>query len=194
MRNCSERRAEILVNHKEQTEIVVCARDVDGASIKRTGENIIVRIVSADRRANRTEVARFDADRSVYFVTVTIAQPGEHTVLIETEDGRSAAKARIRVACAKGYGQDAGACTEEASKTQMILGGTIGGVFVVVGASGGWLLYKNRAHALRFLVSFFKGEFMLVFKTMVESSGISQAIVCPESPPAERAPAALLPA
>ena len=38
----------------------------------------------------------------------------------------------------------------------------------MVGASGGWLLYKNRAHALRFLVSFFKGEFMLVLKTMVE--------------------------
>jgi hypothetical protein len=187
----SERRAEVLVNHKEQTEIVVCARDVDGASINRTGENIIVRIVSADRRANRTEVAQFDAARSVYFVTVTIAQPGEHAVLIETdaEDGRSAAKARIRVACAKGYGQDAGACTEEASKTQMILGGTIGGVFVVVGASGGWLLYKNRAQALRFLVSFFKGEFMLVFKTMTELWDITTDCIVPN----RRMPSALLP-
>ncbi len=162
--------ADILVNHLEKTEIVVLARDVDGASINRTGERIIVRIVSADRTANQTEVAQFDATRTVYFVTVTIAQPGEHAVLIETdaEDGRSAAKARIRVVCAKGYGQGAGACTQDTSMAQTIVGGTIGGVFVAVGASGGWLLYKNRAHAVRFLVSFFKREFLLVVKTMAE--------------------------
>jgi hypothetical protein len=52
--------------------------------------------------------------------------------------------------------------------TQTIVGGTIGGVFVAVGVSGGWLLYKNRAHAVRFLVSFFKREFLLVVKTMAE--------------------------
>jgi hypothetical protein len=51
---------------------------------------------------------------------------------------------------------------------QTIVGGTIGGVFVSVGGSGGWLLYKNRAHAVRFLVSFFKREFLLVVKTMAE--------------------------
>jgi hypothetical protein len=70
------RSADILVNHLEKTEIVVLARDVDGASINRTGERIVVRVVSADRTANQTEVAQFDATRTVYFVTVTIAQYG----------------------------------------------------------------------------------------------------------------------
>jgi hypothetical protein len=90
-------------------------------------------------------------------------------VLLETDAHTAAAsKASVRVICAKGFRQDGSACTEETSETQMIVGGTIGGVFVLVGASGGWLLYKNRAHALRFLVSFFKSEFLLVFKTMNE--------------------------
>ncbi len=162
--------ADILVNHLEKTEIVVVARDVDGASINRTGERIVVRIVSADRTTNQTAVAQFDATRAVYFVRVTIAQPGEHAVFIDTdaEDGRSAAKARIRVVCAKGYGQGGGVCTQDTSMAQTIVGGTIGGVFVAVGGSGGWLLYENRAHAVRFLVSFFKRGFLLVVKTMAE--------------------------
>jgi hypothetical protein len=187
--------ADILVNHQEKMEIVILARDVDGAPINRTGERIDVRIVSADRTASQTEVAQFDATRAMYFVIVTIAKPGEHAVLIETdaEDSRSAAKARIRVVCAKGYWQGAGACTDETSMTQMILGGTIGGVFVVVGASGGWLLHKNRAHALRFLVSFYKREFSLVFKTMAELWDIASDGTVVDAPN-HRMPSVLVPA
>ena len=161
--------AAVVVNHLEKVAVEIVAHDVDGALINRTGETITVRMVRSDRTANVTELAQFDAARGVYFVSAAISTPGEYLVLLDTDAQTPAAsKATVRVVCAKGYRQDGGTCTEETSETQMIVGGTIGGVFVLVGASGGWLLYKNRAHALRFLVSFFKSEFLLVFKTMNE--------------------------
>ena len=70
--------------------------------------------------------------------------------------------------CAKGFVRVDNECAQEASQTQLIVGGTIGAVLVATGAAGLYLLYKNRTRARRFLLSFFKGELLLVFKTMME--------------------------
>jgi hypothetical protein len=59
-------------------------------------------------------------------------------------------------------------CVEAATDVERIVVGTIGVVFLVVLVLALGLLYKNRAHALRFALSFFQREFLLVFKTMAE--------------------------
>jgi hypothetical protein len=161
--------AETWANHLEAVEIAVVARDVDGAPIHRTGERIVVRIVSTDRMVNQTEIAQFDATRAVYFVEVTIGQPGEHAVFIETEAGEPVRKARIWVACVNGYAEVRGECVEvETGEVQAVVGGTIGAVFLIVVVLGLGLLHKNRAHALRFALLFFKREFLLVYKMMTQ--------------------------
>jgi hypothetical protein len=163
--------ANILVNHLEQTEIVVVARDVDGASINRTGERIIVRIVSADRTTTDvTEVAQFDATRAVYFVTVTIAQPGEHAVFIDTdaEDGRSAVKARIRVACVYGYTEDRGKCVQTDTTKNIALGSVFGTLLL---GFLGLLVHLIRAHRDRwraFLISFLQHEGVIALEVLGE--------------------------
>ena len=57
---------------------------------------------------------------------------------------------------------------EAANDVEKIVGGTIGAVLLVVLVLALGLLYKNRTHALRFALSFFQREFLLVVKTMAE--------------------------
>jgi hypothetical protein len=156
------------VNHLERLRIDILARDVEGALINRTGERMSVRLVSSDRTADRTELAQFDAARAMYFAAVTISKPGGYSVDIETETGGPARKAHVDVECAQGYVQNGAECSAEAGKMQAVVGGTIGAVFLVVVVLGLGLLYKNRAHALRFALSFFKREFLLVYKMTTE--------------------------
>ncbi len=76
--------------------------------------------------------------------------------------------------CAYGYAEADGVCAPlEASQTQFIVGSIVGAVLVATGAAGLYFLYKNRTRARYFLLSFCKGELLLVFKTMIELSDIT---------------------
>ena len=160
--------AETRVNHLEALEIVVMARDVDGAPINRTGERIVVIIVSSDRTANQTEIAQFDTTRTVYFVEVTIGQPGEHAVFIETEAGVPVRKARIRVVCVYGYAEVRGECVETNATRDIALGSVVGTLLL---GFLGLLVYLIRAHRDRwkaFLISFLKHEGVIALKVLWE--------------------------
>jgi hypothetical protein len=156
-------------------EIAVVARDVDGAPIHRTGERIVVRIVSTDRTANQTEIAQFDATRAVYFVNVTIGQPGEHTVFIVAEAGVPVRKAHIWVACVYGYAEVRGECVKTDATRNIALGSVFGTLFL---GFLGLLVYLIRAHRDRwkaFLISFLKHEGVIALKVFSELWDISGA-------------------
>ena len=165
--------AETWVNHLEALEIVVVARDVDGARINRTRELIVVRIASTDRTANQTEIAQFNAIRAVYFVEVTIGQPGEHTVYIVTEAGVPVRKARIWVACVYGYAEVRGECVQTDATRNIALGSVFGTLLL---GFLGLLVYMIRAHRDRwkaFLISFLKHEGVIALKVLWEVWDIS---------------------
>jgi hypothetical protein len=164
------------ISHLDSLHIEICARDVDGHVINRTGEQLLVIVmpVGANGVSNTTQAARYDATTWWYLVLVSITTPGEHEVLLEeVQTGKSARKATLTVVCAAGFVETGQQCLEEASKVQKIVGGTIGAVFLLVGVLGVGLLYKNRARALQFALSFLKREFSLVFKTMSEAWDIT---------------------
>ena len=171
-------------NHLEQLVVTIAARDADGAPINRTGERITVCFVSA-QGTTPVELARFDAASAVYVVRATIPQPGEYVLLLGTDaNAAEPSTARVLVVCAMGYTEIESVCSEEVSKQQLIVGGTIGGMFLLVGAVGIYLLRKHRAHARRFILSFLKVEALLTFKVGVElcrryrSLGPSPYLVC----------------
>jgi hypothetical protein len=154
------------VNHLDSMRIAILARDVDGNAINRAGEQIVVTIGGT---SNTTEVAQYDAAAGQYFVLVRITTPGDHAVLVlEVETGKEVRKGTFHVVCVAGFTETDQTCVEAASAVEKIVGGTIGAVFLVVLVLALGLLYKNRSHALRFALSFFQLEFLLVVKTMAE--------------------------
>ena len=172
------------VSHLDQLVVEIGARDVDGAPIHRMGERIAVQIVSLECKPNLTELAQFDADRvpPVYVARISIAQPGEYLVRLDTDtDTAGSSKASVRVVCAKGYSELERMCSQEVSKTQLYVGCAIGGMFVVVGAAGIHLLYTHRAHARLFVLSFLKMEVLLAFKAATETWDIAGDRACAAS-------------
>jgi hypothetical protein len=159
------------VNHLDSLRISILARDVDGHAINRTGEQLAVTLVpvSSYGGSNATEIAQHDGATGQYFVLFRITAPGDHAVFVkEAHTGLSARRATFRVVCAIGFVETDRQCLEEVSKVQIIVGGTIGAVFLVVAVLAVFLLYQNREHALRFALSFLKREFFLVSKSMME--------------------------
>ena len=164
------------IGHLDSLRIEIRARDVDGHVINRTGEQLLVIVVpvGTNGASNTTQVAQYDATTGRYLVLVSIKTAGEHAVLVEEVHTRKSARtATFTVACAAGFAETDRQCLEEASKLQKIVGGTIGAVFLLVGVLGVGLLYKNRARALQFALSFLKREFSLVFKTLMEAWDIT---------------------
>jgi hypothetical protein len=154
------------VNHLDSLRIAILARDVDWNAISRAGEQIVVTIGGT---SNTTEVAQYDAAAGQYFVLVRITTPGDHAVFVlEVQTGKEVRKGTCHVVCVAGFTETDQTCVEAASAVEKIVGGTIAAVFLIVLVLGLGLLYKNRAHALQFALSFFQLEFLLVFKTMAE--------------------------
>jgi hypothetical protein len=154
------------VNHLDALRITILGRDVDGNAITRAGEQIVVIIGGT---SNTTEVAQYDAAAGQYFVLVRITTPGDHAVFVlEVQTRKAARRGAFHVVCVAGFTETDQNCVEAATDVERIVVGTIGVVFLIVLVLALGLLYKNRAHALRFALSFFQREFLLVFKTMAE--------------------------
>ena len=177
---------EPVLNHLERFEIQIAARDGDGALINRTGERIAVHFVSSNGRVNRTELAQYNPTRAVYFVRVTIAQPGGHAVLIETDAaGGQVRKALIRVECVYGYTDVGGECIQSmdaATKRDIILASIFGALLLGFLGLLGHLIRAHRDRWRVFLVSFLKHEGVLTLKVLGELWDISGT---PEHPPCE---------
>ena len=159
------------VNHLDSLRVNILARDADGHAIDRTGEQLAVTVVplSSYGDPNTTEIAQHDGATGQYFVLFRITAPGDHAVFVkEAHTGLSARRATFRIVCAMGFVETDRQCLEEASKVQIIVGGTIGAVFLAVAVLAMVLLYRNREHARRFALSFLKREFFLVSKSMAE--------------------------
>jgi hypothetical protein len=154
------------LNHLDSLRITILARDVDGNAINRAGEQIVVTIGGT---SNTSEVAQYDAAVGQYVVLVRCTTPGDHAIfLFEVQTSKAASRGTFHVVCVAGFTETDQTCVQAANDAEKIVGGTIGAVFLVVLVLALGLLYKNRANALRFALSFFQLEFLLVFKTMAE--------------------------
>jgi hypothetical protein len=154
------------INHQEALRIDILARDVDGHVINRTNsrvgerqlmEQLLVTVAFVGQdggyaAANTTQVAQHDPVSGMYFVVVSIKTPGEHAVFVtDVQTGNwTRSSSTFHVVCASGFAEMDRECKEEVNDVQKVVGGTIGTVFLVVAVLALFLLYKNRAHPLRF--------------------------------------------
>ena len=187
-----------VIRHLETMRVEISARDVDGFLIDRSGERITVVVQSPDgsrlpvptQFEEATDLQPGAGEYVAVVDAVRHSMPGEYKVfacaeaeVLSSGSGKWSDPSRTAmcptgsasgnyesytVVCASGYVQTGGECSAEADKVQAVVGGTIGVVFLIVVVLALGLLYKNRAHALRFVLSFFKREFLLVFKMMME--------------------------
>jgi hypothetical protein len=153
--------------------VEIVARDINGVPIKRMGERIAVRFVDSDG-ASRTELAKFDSRSARYFMLVTIARPGEHDVLLDTDaNAPGPSKARVRVVCAYGYAEVDRVCSQ-ADMRSNVIAGSIVGVFLL-GFLGlmVYMVRRHRDHWRAFLLSFLKHEGVIALKVLFEVWDIS---------------------
>ena len=164
-----------VVNHLDDLKVEVEAFDVDGNRVTRAGEQIT--IVIKDSAGNRTVPLQFNSIKRTYVATFPplsreagrLGRPGVHDVYLATPTTTGLVyRMHFSVVCVAGFTETDQSCVEAANDVEKIVGGTIGAVLLVVLVLGLGLLYKNRVHALRFALSFFQLEFLLVVKTMAE--------------------------
>jgi hypothetical protein len=168
----------VVSNHLEALVVEIVARDINGVHINRTGERIAVRFVGSDGGgANRTELAQFDAVSARYFLLVTIAWPGEHDVLLDTDaSAPGPSKARVRVVCAYGYTEVYRVCSKKDARSvqRNVIAGSIVGV-LVLGFLGlmVYMVRRHREHWRAFLLSFLKHEGVIALEVLWEVWDIS---------------------
>jgi hypothetical protein len=165
-----------VVNHQDDLKVEVEAFDVDGNAINRVGEQISI-VIKDSEGNNRTVPLQFNSIKRTYVATFPplsreagrLGRPGVHDVYLATPTTAGLVhRMYFSVVCVAGFTETDQTCVEAANDVQKIVGGTIGAVLLVVLVFALGLLYKNRSHALRFALSFFQLEFLLVFKTMAE--------------------------
>ncbi len=165
-----------VVNHQDDLKVEVEAFDVDGNAINRVGEQISI-VIKDSEGNNRTVPLQFNGIKRTYDATFPplsreagrLGRPGVHDVYLATLTTAGLVhRMHFSVVCVAGFTETDQNCVEAANDVQKIVGGTIGAVLLVVLVLALGLLYKNRSHALRFALSFFQLEFLLVFKTMTE--------------------------